>query len=103
MRKTHSKVRLKRLRVKKRSKKVEKFTPEKIQKALEKETKDKRFASQTTRDVVNKILRTARTPVIASEKLFKEVIKELKKKNKKLAKTFENNHRQKRKVYKQRR
>ena len=101
MKKT-GKIRLKKLRGKKRSKKVEKFTPEKIQKIITKESGDRRLASQTTRDIVNKILHEAQTHVITSKDVFKEVIKAVKKRDKKLAKTFETKMR-KRKVYKQRR
>lgn len=88
--KIHSKVRLRKLRVKKRSKSIEKFTPEKIQKIVIKESGNRRFASQITRDVVNKILQEARTHVITSKEVFEEVVKHIKKKDQKLAKTLEN-------------
>lgn len=94
--KEHGKIRLKRLRVKKRSKKVQKFMPEKIQKAVTKVGCKKRVAAQTTRDVVNYILHTTQTPIITFKNVAKTVIKELKKKDGKAAKTFEENMKKKR-------
>lgn len=96
MKTAYGKIGLRKLRVKKSSKKIEKFTPEKIQKAIAKAGGDGRFASQKTRDIVNKILHEAQTPVITSKKLAKEVIKHLKKSDKKIAQTFEKSKKKRR-------
>lgn len=86
--KKHGLIRLKRLRVKKRSKQIQKFVPEKIQNSIIKAGGELKLAAQTTRDVVNHILQKSQTPVVTSKDLADTVIKELKKKDKELAKKF---------------
>jgi len=92
---SHKKIRLKRLRVKKRAKNLQKFTPEKIHKALVKTGVERRTAEQITRNVVNGILQKSKTSVVTYKKMAEGVIKELKKKDKKTAKTFEHNMKKK--------
>ncbi|MBU4501476.1 MAG: hypothetical protein KKA79_02710 [Nanoarchaeota archaeon] len=83
-----AKVSLKELRVKKKSKKVERFMPEKIKKALLASGGQVREAAQTTRDVVNYILHNSKSPVVTFKNIGKEIFRELKDKNKKLADHF---------------
>jgi len=95
MKKKYGSIRLKKLRVKKRSKNVQRFIPEKIQEAIVKAGGETKIAAQTTRDAVNHILHTSQNPVITFKNVAETVIKELKRKDKRLAKTFEDNMKKK--------
>ena len=95
MKRKYGRIGLKKLRVKKRSKDIQRFIPEKIQEAIIKAGGETKLAAQTTRDAVNHILHNSQNQVVTFKNVAETVIKELKRKDKQLAKTFEDNMKKK--------